>query len=160
MGEVTKYQRAEVPAVPRTPYDKMRALEALVPEVLEEIPIDSMTSHQWCDGVYCRRFALPADAVVVSKVHRKENWFLLFSGKVSIYDGDGNVTTLEAPHLMVTTPGTKRIVYAHSDAVMYTFHGNPDNETDVAELESRYVIPEVKPTLPPAVARALLEKHI
>lgn len=152
--------RREQPlAKPVTPYEKIRKLEALVPVVFErQLDIEAITSHQWCDGVYCRRFFLEKDAMVVSKIHKKQNWFLLFSGEVSIYDGTGKAVRLKAPHLMVTEPDTKRVVYAHEDAVIYTFHGNPDNETDLEKLEERYVIPEAKPTLPPAEIRMLLEK--
>lgn len=157
MRTLLDVRREQLPEVPTDPYSKMRQFEALLPLVTKEIPIDDLTSHDWCDGVYCRRFFLPKDAAVVSKVHKKQNWFLLFSGECSIYDGTGKAVKLTAPHLMVTEPGTKRIVYAHEDTVIYTFHGNPDNETDLDKLEERYVIPEEKPTLPPVVKRMLLE---
>jgi hypothetical protein len=150
-------RREQLPAAELTPYDKMRRMEVLIPQVTEELSIEKMTAHGFCDGVYCRRFELPKDAVVVSKIHKKQNWFVLFSGEVSIYDGEGNTTRIKAPYIMVTQPGTKRIVYAHEDAVMYTFHGNPDNEQDITKLEDRYIIPEAKPTLPSAEIRMLLE---
>lgn len=127
--------------------EKLQQLEQAMREEIEEIPIDDLTSHQWCDGVYCRRFFLPKGALVVSKVHRKQNWFLLFDGEVSITDGDGKRERLRAPHLMVTQPGTKRAVLAHKDSIMYTFHGNPDNVTDTDELEEMYVIPETPTAL-------------
>jgi hypothetical protein len=144
--------------VKATPYERIRKLEAAIPLVMEEIPIDSMTSHDFCDGVYCRKFVLPKDAVVVSKIHAKENWFLLFSGEVSIASHDGTVKRIKAPWLAITEPGTKRVVYAHEDAVMYTFHGNPDNEKNVDTLEERYIVPESKPTLSAPEIRMLLEK--
>lgn len=143
--------------VKATPYERIRKLEAAIPLVMQEIPIDQMTSHDFCDGVYCRKFVLPKDAVVVSKVHAKENWFLLFSGEVSIASHDGTVKRIKAPWLSVTEPGTKRVVYAHDDAVMYTFHGNPDNEKNVDLLEERYIVPESKPTLSAPEIRMLLE---
>lgn len=135
----------EVPQ--HTAIENLQRLEASMKAEIDEIPIDSLTSHDWCDGVYCRRFFLPKDALVVSKVHRKQNWFLLFEGEVSITDGEGKRERIRAPHLMVTQPGTKRAVYAHRDSVMYTFHGNPDNEVELDKLEEMYVIPEVGPAL-------------
>lgn len=149
--------RVKTLTVKATPYERIRKLEAAIPLVLQEIPIDSMTSHDFCDGVYCRKFVLPKDAVVVSKVHAKENWFLLFSGEVSIASHDGTVKRIKAPWLSVTEPGTKRVVYAHDDAVMYTFHGNPDNETNVDLLEERYIVPESKPALSAPEIQMLLE---
>lgn len=146
--------------VKATPYEKIRRLEAAIPLVCEELVIEDQTSHDFCDGVYCRKFVLPKDAVVVSKIHAKENWFLLFSGEVSIASHDGTVKRIKAPWLAVTEPGTKRVVYAHEEAVMYTFHGNPDNETNIETLEERYIVPESKPTLSAPEIRMLLEKKL
>lgn len=150
-------ERRSTLTVKATPYERIRKLEAAIPLVLDEIPIDSMTSHDFCDGVYCRKFVLPKDAVVVSKIHAKENWFLLFSGEGSIASHDGTTKRIKAPWLAVTEPGTKRVVYAHEDAVMYTFHGNPDNEKNVDKLEERYIVPEAKPSLSAPEIRMLLE---
>ena len=140
-------------------YDAIRKLEAAIPEVLElQLDIDKVTSHAFCDGVYRREFFLPAGAVVVSKIHKKENWFMLWSGDVSIASADGTVKRVRAPYMAKTPINTKRVVYAHTDAVMYTFHGNPDNETDPKELEKQYILPEHKATLPAQEKRALLER--
>lgn len=142
----------------RTSYTAIRKLEAALPHVLPEIPIDSLTKHDFCDGVYRREFFLPKDAVVVSKIHRIENWFLLFSGEISIASGDGTVVRVKAPYMSKTAVDTKRVVYAHEDSVMFTFHGNPDNESDLEVLESRYIEKEAPAALPPRELRALLER--
>ena len=70
MRTLLDVRREQQVAEPKTPYDKMRKFEALLPLVTKEIPIDDLTSHGFCDGVYCRRFFLPKDAAVVSKVHK------------------------------------------------------------------------------------------
>lgn len=146
-------------AIPTDPYEKIRMLEALaylaIPED-ELTKIDEVTSHDFCDGVYRRGFFLAQGDFVISKMHAHENWFLLFSGDVSIYAGDGTTTRVKAPFMMVTVPGTKRLVYAHEDSMIYNFHSNPENETDPVKLEAKFIIPEGKPTLPPALARKLL----
>lgn len=168
--DVVPYKPREVPALPAPSlvpggppapaYRAIRRLEAAIPLVLDPLDIDACTSHDWCDGVYRRKFVLPKDAIVVSKVHKKENWFMLASGEVSIASHDGTVVRVKAPYLAVTEPGTKRVVYAHEEAVMYTFHGNPENETDVEKLEALYVLPESKPTLSAPEIRMLLEKQL
>ena len=140
-------------------YEVIRKLEAAIPEVLEQqLDIEACTRHAFCDGVYRREFFLPAGAVVVSKIHKKENWFMLWQGDVSIASADGTVKRVQAPYMAKTPINTKRVVYAHTDAVMYTFHGNPDNETDPKELEKQYILPEHKATLPAPERRALLER--
>ena len=139
-------------------YEKIRALEAAIPLVFDDLlDIEDITDHEFCDGVYRREFFLAKDAVVVSKIHKKENWFLLFTGEVSIASADGTVTRVKAPYLAKTPINTKRVVYAHEDSIMYTFHGNPDNETDLVKLEDRYIMPEEKATLPRHIEQALLE---
>ena len=140
-------------------YAAIRQLEAAIPEVLEQqLDIDKVTKHDFCDGVYRREFFLPAGAVVVSKIHKKENWFMLWQGDVSIASADGTVKRVRAPYMSKTPINTKRVVYAHTDAIMYTFHGNPDNETDVKKLEEQYILPEHKATLSAPEKRRLLER--
>jgi len=149
-------------AVPIEPYDKIRALEAATPLMcaaspnLELLDLEALTNHEFCDGVYARSFLLPTGAWVISKMHAHENFFLLFKGDVSIYAADGTSVRVKAPFLMVTVPGTKRAVYAHEEAIIYNFHGNPENEKEVPKLEAKFIIPEAKPTLPPGLARKLL----
>ena len=130
-------------------YESIRRLEAALPLVgVELLDIDDITDHEFCDGVYRREFFLAKDAVVVSKIHKMENWFLLFSGEVTIASADGTVKRVKAPYMAKTETDTKRVVYAHEDSLMYTFHGNPDNETNIDKLEERYIMPEAKPALP------------
>lgn len=146
--------------IPTDPYEKIRMFEALAYAAIPPEDLDDMaevTRHDFCDGVYRREFFLPQGHWVVSKLHGHENWFLLFSGDITVYAGDGTTTRIKAPFMMKTMPGTKRIVYAHEDSMIYNFHANPDNETDPVKLEAKFIIPEEKPTLPPALARKLLE---
>ena len=131
----------------RTPTENMKALEVLIPEVCDPIDIPSVTNHDFCDGIYRRQYSMKADDIVVSKTHKKDNYFLLFSGEVSIADGDGNVVRVSAPYMMITRPGTKRVVYCHKDCEIFTFHGNDDNEQDLDKLEEKYVIPEAPATI-------------
>lgn len=139
-------------------YTALRKMEAAIPQELETISIDDLTDHAWCDGVYRREFFLPKGAIVVSKIHQIENWFLLFSGEISVASADGSVIRVKAPYMAKTEVGTKRAVYAHEDSVMYTFHGNPDNESDLEVLEARYIEPEEPAYLPPAEALKLLKR--
>lgn len=147
----------KLPATRRA-YQNIRRLEAAIPLVLDPLPIDEVTKHAFCDGVYRREFFLPKGYVVVSKIHRIENWFLLFSGEISIASGDGTVVRVKAPYMSKTQVDTKRVVYAHEDSVMYTFHGNADNESDLEVLENRYVEKEAPAALPAGELRALLER--
>jgi len=61
------------------------------------------------------------------------------SGTVSITTDDG-VQRVTGPHLFLSKPGTKRAVYAETDAVCMTFHALA--ATTVEEAEAELVEPE------------------
>lgn len=107
----------------------------------ETLDVDTLTSHHFLDGLYIRRLDLPAGTVAVGKTHAQENLFVLLSGTMTVISMAG-VSTVQGPFVVSTTPGEKRAVYAHTDAVMMNVHPNADNERDLDALESRYIIPE------------------
>jgi hypothetical protein len=49
-----------------------------------------------------------------------------------VYDGE-KIVTYTAPYQGITKPGTKRILYNHTDVIWTTFHVS--EETDVEKLE-------------------------
>jgi len=55
-------------------------------------------------------------------------------GKMSILTEDG-VVELEAPHHGITKPGTKRIIYTHTDCVFITVHGTDKKTPEEVEEE-------------------------
>lgn len=148
-----------VTANPTTPYEKLRTLEAAIPHVMEEVSVDDMTYHNWCKGLYARRMHLPAGTVLVGKMHKEENLFFLLLGSMVIYSDNGQTVRIDAPYMATSAPGTKRAGIALTDCIVMNIHPNPDDETELDVLEERYVLPELKPALPPAVVRCLLEKH-
>jgi hypothetical protein len=78
-----------------------------------------------------------AGVLVVGAVHKKEHFYLIVSGTVAITDGEGNVQEFTGPHLFSSKPGTKRAVYALTDAVCMTFHAT--EATTVEEAEATLV---------------------
>lgn len=146
MSAVTKTVEGDlIPAgtVPDTP--KMRSikrLEAAIPMLLPTLDIDEMTFHHHCAGVYVRQMTVPAGTVLVGKVHREENFFLLVAGEMTVVGDTGEPLRVKAPFMIVTQPETKRVGFAHTDCIVLNIHGNPDNERDLEKLEERYIIPE------------------
>lgn len=94
--------------------------------------------HVLSPGLYARVINLPADSLVVGKVHRFEHISVISKGRVTIFTEFGGEETITAPAIFVSPAGTKRVVHAHEDTIWTTFHPNPDNETDIATLENRY----------------------
>jgi len=157
-GEYLPAARGEEPC---PTYDQIRRLEGAILACPQDVDfLNDFTTHEFCDGVYCRKFYMPAGTVVVGKMHKKENFFVLVQGEVSILVDDGKVRRIKAPYMTITRPGTKRVVYSHKDSLMMTFHGNPENDEDIKVLEEHYIVPECKPTLThdTSLVAALLEK--
>jgi hypothetical protein len=92
------------------------------------------TTHTFHAGMYCREVWRPAGVLVVGKVHKKEHFYLIVSGTVAITTDDG-VQLVTGPHLLCSTPGTKRAVYAETDALCMTFHVVDAKTIEDAEAE-------------------------
>ena len=125
------------------PPQMMRQKVELLQQELAKLPqYEPETKHYFHGGMYCREVFRHAGVLVVGAVHKKEHIYLIVSGTVAITDGDGNVQEVTGPHLFQSKPGTKRAVYAVTDALCMTFHAI--EATTVEEAEATLV--EVDPT--------------
>lgn len=106
---------------------ELQAACANLPDV--EFPLQ----HTFAPGVYVRTIFLPAGSVIVGKIHKHRHANILSMGRVTVVTEGGGVEDLEGPLTMVSLPGTKRAVCAHTDAVWTTIH--PTNSTDLGEIE-------------------------
>ena len=102
---------------------------ALSKEQLEKL---NPVKHSFADGCYIREIFNPANELLVTKIHKKEHPFFLLKGEMSILTEDG-IQHLSAPYHSITKPGTKRIIYTHTDCVFVTIHAT--NKTDIKEIE-------------------------
>jgi hypothetical protein len=125
------------------PPQMMRQKVELLQQELAKLPqYEPETKHYFHGGMYCREVFRHAGVLVVGAVHKKEHIYLIVSGTVAITDGDGNVQEVTGPHVVQSKPGTKRAVYAVTDALCMTFHVT--EATTVEEAEATLV--EVDPT--------------
>jgi hypothetical protein len=100
----------------------------------EELHTYNPVKHTFADNCYVREIFNPAGQLIVTKIHKKEHPFFLMKGKMSILTENG-VVELEAPHHGITKPGTKRIIYTHTDCVFITVHGTDKKTPEEAEEE-------------------------
>jgi len=89
--------------------------------------------HTFVDGAYVREMTMPAGMLLVSKIHKTCHAYFLLKGEVSVLTEEG-VVRFKAPFSGVTMPGTKRIIYAHSEVVWTTVHVT--GKTDIDEIEN------------------------
>ena len=121
------------PELPALLSEKVEVLQAEISKLPQYEPI---TKHIFHGGMYCRQVWRPAGCLIVGKVHKKEHFYMIVSGTVKITTDDG-VQAITGPFLLCSKPGTKRAVYAETDALCMTIH-RVDSAT-VEDVESELV---------------------
>ena len=111
--------------------DKVKALQVEVSKLPQYEPD---TKHYFHGGMYCREVFRDAGVLIVGAVHKKEHFYLIVSGTVAITTDDG-VQEVTGPYLFLSKPGTKRAVYAITDALCMTFHRVESSNVEDAEAE-------------------------
>ena len=96
----------------------------------ELIPI----RHFFMDGVYIREMTMRKDTAVVGAIHKHLHMCFLLTGKITVSNEDEVIDHI-APCFIVSTPGVKRVLYAHEDSIWYNTHKNHKNTEDIDELE-------------------------
>ena len=120
-------------------YADLKRLEA---EVAKLPQVDFPLQHEYIDGVYVRKGFIPANSVIVGKIHATEHVVIIVTGRILVVSQDGGRKELVAGDMFVSGPGTKRAGYALEDTVCINVHTNKDNDRDLAVLESKLIIPE------------------
>lgn len=142
------YGKTQIAPAP-TPAPTLPQIKRLQ-DALAELPqLDLPPEHLFTPGMYIRKLAIPADSVVVGKMHRHCHPVMLIKGKTTILTDNG-METMEAPQVWVSPAGIKRVLYTHTDCEFVTVHLNPDDETDLEKLEADIIIPDAQIDYSPA----------
>jgi hypothetical protein len=88
--------------------------------------------HHMGGGVYIREMHLKPGTIGVGVKHLKETMAMIIKGTIKVFTDEG-VRTYTAPAVIVSPPGSQRIVYAVDDAIFSTFH--PSEGRTVEEIE-------------------------
>lgn len=104
--------------------------------IMRELPQAELpTEHYYADGVYLREMRCKADTLIVGKVHKREHFFILVQGEMTL-TGDGLAPRLvKAPFMVVSPPGVKRVGIAHTDCIVMNIHRTDSRNLDEIELE-------------------------
>ena len=100
----------------------------------ELIPI----KHYFMDGVYIREMTMKKGIAVVGAIHKHLHMCFLLTGRVTVVNEEETVDHI-APCFIISTPGIKRVLYAHEDSIWFNTHKNPSNASDVKQLEKEIV---------------------
>lgn len=103
---------------------------------LEKFMLDNMEvtteklRHIFTPGLYAREFTAAPNTLWISREHRTEHIFIVSSGSVTVWI-DGVEQFIEAPHIGITKPGTRRTLLVGEDGLIWTtFHANPENKNE------------------------------
>lgn len=118
--------------------ERLRAAIADLEEIVKStgVEIECPVVHHFSRNVYAREMHVQKGVLLVGKIHKHQNLNILSAGEVSVLSVDG-VKRVKAPYTFVASPGAKRVIYAHEDAVWTTIHGTP--EQDVARIEDEVI---------------------
>ena len=94
--------------------------------------------HHFMDGVYVREMFMKKDSAVIGAIHKHLHMCFLLQGKVTVANEEETIDHI-APCFIISTPGIKRVLYAHEDSIWYNTHKNPSNTEDVDQLEKEIV---------------------
>jgi len=96
--------------------------------------------HSFTDGVYAREMTIPAETMVVGKIHKHRHHNFLLKGEMLVATAERGVEHLKAPLMIVSEPGTQRVGYALTETVWTCIHKNEDNIEDLELLEKINVV--------------------
>ena len=97
-------------------------------------------NHSFGKGCYIREWNSPAGMLVVSKIHKVAHPFFLLKGEMSVVTDQG-VERMKAPYYCITPPGTKRVLFTHTEVQVVTVHVT--DETDLKKIESEVIATDV-----------------
>ena len=100
----------------------------------KKIPIN----HFFMDGVYIREMKMYKGTVVIGAIHKHLHMCFLLKGHLTVVNEDG-ITEHKAPCRIESTPGIKRVLYAHEDSLWYNTHKNPSNTKNIDKLEKELI---------------------
>ena len=110
-------------------------IERFEAQNLQRPQVELPLRHYFTPGLYAREMFIPKGTVLTGAVHKTEH-LSVFVGDITVWTEEG-MRRLTGAHTLTSKPGAKRVGYAHEDTYCTGFFPNPDDETDVFELETR-----------------------
>lgn len=128
------------------PADGNDFIDAVEKAMLDYGPSTSLpTEHLRTEGLWMRWCVIDQSHMVTTKVHGTQHPLALMEGVMSVWTPDKGLVTHMAPSILITEPGTRRIIFAHTRVQCVTFH--PGADEDVQKLEDRIITPHTNPRL-------------
>jgi len=111
---------------------------ALQDKLMAMQQVECPVKHHFAPDSYAREILLPADSLVIGKIHHHSHVNVISQGECYVLTEDG-VKHLKSPLTFISLPGTKRVVYSVTDVVWTTIHVT--SETDLEKIEQYVIAP-------------------
>lgn len=113
---------------------------AWIGHTLAQFPQTEMPlKHHFAPGLYMREIFMPADTVVIGRIHKTEHFNILVKGSCLIVNDDGTRDVLRAPMVFVSKAGVQKVLLILEDTIWMTTHVT--DETNVEKLEEMLTEP-------------------
>lgn len=111
-------------------------------KLMKQLPQRELkVEHDFSFGVYARILYIPADTILVGKLHKYPQINLIRQGELSVLVGN-EIKRLKAPYVVASAAGTKRIAQVHRDTIWVTIHGT--YLKDVEQIEHYFIAQDDK----------------
>jgi quercetin dioxygenase-like cupin family protein len=90
--------------------------------------------HSFSEGVYIREMLMEKGGIVIGKLHKYSHTWFLMKGELLVATDQGTNNYI-APCYVNAPAGAKRVIHAIEDSVFINVHPNPDNITNIEQLE-------------------------
>lgn len=128
MSDVVEFKKIGLPDSPDR--QSICDLEEYINSLATEQRRSYTNLHDFAPGIYVKSIFMPANEIIVSKIHRSEHFFIVPQGCCTVVDSLGGKQFISASYLGKTLAGTKRALHIHVDCIWTTFH-----VTDLTDLE-------------------------
>src|ERR1700677_203705 len=122
-------------------------MENLIDDKIDELEsymmyypaVNCPLTHTFTPGLYTRTIFMPAGTLITSLIHKTEHQFIISAGVGLVAMKEGEWKRLAGSHIVITKPGTRRILYIEADCLWTTCHATdvqPENETEESVLKA------------------------
>ena len=90
--------------------------------------------HSFSEGVYIREMLMEKGGIVIGKLHKYSHTWFFMKGELLVATDQGTNNYI-APCYVNAPAGAKRVIHAIEDSVFINVHPNPNNITNIEQLE-------------------------
>lgn len=94
--------------------------------------------HTFADNLYLRQMSMQKNSFLVGAIHKHLHVWFLLTGHITVVTEESTEEYF-APCYTVSTPGSKRVIFANEDSIFVNVHKNPDNTEDIDVLDKQIV---------------------